>query len=114
MKLVVDANIVIAFLITQGKTAELFLDSRVELVSPEFLFAELDKHKAEILKKTKRAPEEFEIAKQIISRYIRFVSLIELEPYLEKSAKTSPDPNDVLYFAVALKEKCLFGVRIKD
>lgn len=106
MKLVIDANIVIAFLITQGKTAELVMNSNYELISPAFVFTELDEHKEELLGKTKRAPAEFEIAKQILGRYVRIVSIPELEPYLAKASKITPDPDDTLYFALALKEKC--------
>ncbi|TXT53231.1 MAG: putative nucleotide-binding protein, containing PIN domain [Promethearchaeota archaeon] len=51
MKLVVDANILFAGLIKDGKTAELLTSDRLQLLAPQFLFEEFAKYEELILKK---------------------------------------------------------------
>jgi predicted nucleic acid-binding protein len=59
MKLVIDANIIFALLIKEGKTSSIFFNLLLDLYSPEFVLEEIEKHKNEILNKTKRSEEEF-------------------------------------------------------
>ena len=54
MNLVIDANILFASLIKEGKTIELLLNPFFNLYAPEFLFEEFVKYKKEILLKTHR------------------------------------------------------------
>ena len=60
--------------------------------------------------KSKRNQEEpktiFVKLMDIIKRKIFLVPLEELLPYLEEAEKICPDPDDVAYFALALKIKC--------
>ena len=48
MKLVIDANRVIAALIKQSTTRELLLDMAFEFIAPDFLKTELERHREEI------------------------------------------------------------------
>ena len=63
MYLVVDANILIAALIRDSTTRKLLLSEKFELVAPEFLAGEIDKHIAEISKKAKDLPGTIWISK---------------------------------------------------
>ncbi|MFH0713838.1 MAG: PIN domain-containing protein [Candidatus Micrarchaeota archaeon] len=54
MDLVVDANILFASLIKQGKTIELLFNEDFRLFAPEFIIEELLEHEEEILQKSKR------------------------------------------------------------
>jgi len=107
MKLVIDANIIISALISfAGKTADLLFSDKFELITPEFLLEEIEKHKPEILHKSGLSEVEFDLALSIITSKITFIHSSEFEFFVPKAKLTSPDPNDAEYFALALKYKC--------
>jgi len=106
MKLVVDANVLFSALIKQEITAELLLDLSLNLYAPEFILEEFEKHKQEILSKTKRTEDEFDDIFNIIKEIINIIPVEEFENYLNEARKISPDSDDVIYFALALKLKC--------
>ena len=107
MELVIDANILMSALIaTEGKNYDLIFNDRVRLFSLDKLLYELEKHKAEILDKSGLSKYEFDIFLSFISSQIEFVSYSELEKFIPEAEKISPDPNDIEYFALALKMKC--------
>jgi len=106
MKLIVDANIIIAILLMQGKTAKLFLSDKLELFSPPFLIQEIEKHATEILSKTKRTRSEFNKVLTIIHERITFLNEEDVGVHMQMSTKMSPDFNDSAYFAAALFVQC--------
>ena len=107
MELVIDANILMSALIaTEGKNYDLIFNDRIRLFSLDKLLYELEKHKAEILDKSGLSKYEFDIFLSFISSQIEFVSYSELEKFIPEAEKISPDPNDIEYFALALKMKC--------
>jgi predicted nucleic acid-binding protein len=107
MLLVVDANVVFSVLIKGGKTLDIFIlnraNKRFEFIAPEFLMVEVEKHTIEILKKTGLSSEELEKVLDFLEKEIEFVSFIDFSEFYEEAEKISPDPNDVQYFALALK-----------
>ena len=103
MDLVVDANILFAALIKDGITAKLLFLDDLHLYAPEFLLDEFNKHRKYLLDKTHRTKEEFNEILQVLSCRIIFFPLEDIELYLEKADKISPDPDDSIYFAIALK-----------
>jgi len=107
MLLVVDANVVFSVLIKGGKTLDIFIlnraNKRFEFIAPEFLMVEVEKHTIEILQKTGLSSEELENVLEFLEKEIEFVSFIDFAEYYEEAEKISPDPNDVQYFALALK-----------
>lgn len=58
MLLVADANELFAAIIGRGKRLNLFFDSKLELVSPEFILNEFIEHKDEIVGKSKLSENE--------------------------------------------------------
>ena len=48
MDLVVDANVIFAALIKEGKTHELIFDEKLHLFTTEFFFTEFEKHAKEL------------------------------------------------------------------
>ena len=102
MKLVVDANIVIASLIKEGKTAELLINPSISLFAPEFIKEEILKHKDEILEKTQRKNNQFEDILEEILSIIRIVSKERIDKFISRAKGISPDPKDKAYFALAL------------
>ena len=103
MDLIIDANILFAALVKDGATIELILEYDFHLFAPEFLFDEFSKYKDELLEKTKRTPEEFDQILDLLKLKINVVPKEDFETFLEQAHKISPDPDDAVYFALALK-----------
>jgi predicted nucleic acid-binding protein len=59
-----------------------------------------------ILKKSKKSMKDIERLFFELSQIIIFIPDNELELYLNHAKRISPDPDDVLYFAFALKLQC--------
>ena len=106
MKLIIDANEIFSILITKGACTKLFFNKELELYSPEYLIIELEKHKKEILSKTKRTQEEFCQLLDLIMRRVKIVNECYYLSFIEEAKNISPDPFDVPYFALALKLEC--------
>src|SRR3990167_10668831 len=90
----------------------LLFSDKFRLFTPEYIFTELEKHKEEILSKTKRTTEEFFRLVETLKRRIVIVSLEELVPFVKEAEKITPDHDDMAYFALALKLNC--AIRSND
>ncbi len=106
MKLIIDANEIFSILIKEGSCAKLFFDKGLDLYSPEYLIIELEKHREEILSKTKRTSQEFNHLLNIIIRRIKILNECYYLSFIDEAKDLSPDPFDVPYFALALKLDC--------
>jgi len=106
MDLVVDANVLFSALIKDSFAYNLIFSDSFHLFTPEYIFTELEKHKEELLKKSERTDEEFFRLVETLKRRIVIVPLEELVPYVEEAEKLTPDPDDMAYFALALKLNC--------
>lgn len=106
MRLVVDANILFSALIKESMTKRILFNLFYELYSPIFVFKEFKKYKEEILSKTHRRKEEFYEVLENLKEVISFIPEEEFEDYFEEAEKICPDPNDAIYFALALKLNC--------
>jgi predicted nucleic acid-binding protein len=104
VELIIDANILFSALLKDSVTSDLLFKHK--LYAPEFIIDEFKKYKKELMKKTKRSDKEFTIFFEIIERNITLIPKEALQLYIKKAEKISPDPKDVLYFALALKLKC--------
>tara|TARA_Y100000310_G_C20399811_1_gene676856 strand:+ start:337 stop:738 length:402 start_codon:yes stop_codon:yes gene_type:complete len=106
MDLVIDANVLFATLIKGGFSQNLLFNGKFHLFTPEYVFIEIEKHKDEILKKTKGTEKEFFRVIEIIKRKITIVPFEELMDFVDEAEKITPDPDDMAYFALALKLNC--------
>ena len=106
MDLVIDANILFAVCIKSGKTEEIIFSEEIHLFAPEFIFQEFSKYKELLLEKTNRSEEEFYKLLSILRKRITIISNEETEHFIVLAKKTSPDPKDADYFALALKLNC--------
>ncbi len=114
MKLVVDANVIIASFIRKGKAAELLINPLLELYAPDFIIEEVHKYKEEIISRTHRNLESLSI---ILSDMLSIISIIpekETSDYLKEAEDFSPDEKDVPYLALALKLNCPILSNDKD
>lgn len=114
MDLVVDANILFSALIKDGLNYQFLFDDRFHLFTPEYIFAEFENHKEEIIEKTERTTEEFFRLIEILKRRMIIIPLEELTEYINKAEQITPDPNDFVYFALALKLKCAIWSNDKE
>ncbi|MFH1181468.1 MAG: PIN domain-containing protein [Candidatus Woesearchaeota archaeon] len=106
MNLVVDANVIFSAIIRESRTHEILFSELMHPFTPEFFLTELEEHAKEIQKKTDKTEEEFAQLASVLKKKLIFVPLQELLPYLDEAERICPDPDDVAYFALALKLKC--------
>ena len=106
MNLVVDTNVLIAALIKGNYTKEILLSDMFHLFAPTFMLAEIEKYKKVILEKTNGSSIDFTNLLTVFKQRIQFVELSELEKYVQVAEKVTPDPNDMLFIALALKLNC--------
>lgn len=105
MKLVVDANIIIAALIARSVTLRLILDDRLTLITSGFAFDEINSHMKEITGKAQLNEGEMHVVMARIRDRIAVERPTD-KILLEKAFVASPDKDDAQYFALALKHKC--------
>jgi len=111
MKIVVDVNVILSSLLTKGNSSEVFklnfIFNKFDFIAPEFLLAELKKHKEEFFKRSKLSKEEFEESLEFVLEQITFVPKSEFENFLPKTKKLlSEHLKDIQYLALALKLNC--------
>ena len=107
MKLVIDANIILSALIAYNQTVvDLFFSKELEILSPEYVLQEIEEHKEEILEKTGYTSVDFDIILSLLYSRIELVPFSVFERYISEAKAICPDPDDVEYFALALKLQC--------
>ncbi|MBS3095296.1 hypothetical protein J4231_01320 [Candidatus Woesearchaeota archaeon] len=111
MELVIDANILFAALIKNSRTSELLF--KHTLYAPEYIFTEFKKYKDEVREKTHRSEEDFNLVFDLFERNVILVPKEEINLFLDKAEKICPDPKDVPYFALCLKQNCAFWTNDK-
>ena len=108
MELVVDANILFSALIKSGITRELMVNDELLLYTPEYLINEFFEHIEELRKKTHADTFKLqnEVQKLIYLSRLKIIPIREINPYVKTAKIISSDPEDILYFATALKMNC--------
>ena len=104
MKLVVDANVVISALIADSKTRELIVTLEPDLLTPEFVYEEIENYTELIVEKSGMNPERVTKFVDLLFQHIEVVPASKFYPYIEEAdaAIGETDPDDVLYVACAL------------
>ena len=106
MNIIIDANIIIAALIKQGKTAEILVNPILKLNAPEIILKEIDNHFEEIIIKSNKTNEDFLKTLFYIKEIIKIIPNSEIYEFIGQAKEISPDQDDIMYFALALKLKC--------
>ena len=104
MDLVIDSNILFAALLKESGTSDILF--KHTLYAPEFIFEEFKKYKEYLKGKTKRTEEDFDGLFDLFERNVILIPKEEIESFIEKAEKISPDAKDIPYLALALKLKC--------
>ena len=104
MKLVVDANVVISALIADSKTRELIVTLEPDLLTPKFVYDEIENYTELIVEKSGTSPERVAKFVDLLFQYIEVVPADEFYPHIEEAeaAIGETDPDDVLSVACAL------------
>lgn len=105
MKLVVDANIMIAAVMRDSTTRKLFFDPRLSLFAPEVLRAEVLKNietNEEILARVKLPISELRSIFSLLCNRITFVPTELHEHLFPDALKVAPHKEDAPYIALAL------------
>jgi len=108
MEFVVDANILFASLIKEGLTRRILLDHHLSFYVPELIIEEFIEHIEELETKTKvnRKILKKKVKELMRLANIKIVSEDDFYEYLKTASNISPDPDDIMYFALALKLNC--------
>ena len=107
MKIVIDANILIAALIKDSKAREIITSQEFEFLTPEFILEEIRKYREEIKKKANLDQEGFELVMSILFETIKIIPKEDYELSLDKAKEImNDDVKDVPYVAVQLALNC--------
>lgn len=106
MELVVDTNILYTFFWKKSLARKILMKTNLGLFSPEFALEEINAHESDILKKTGLSKKEFRQLRTDLAIAVEFIPLEEYKKFLKPASDISPDPNDVDFFALALKLSC--------
>ncbi len=101
--LIIDANILFSALIKNSVTAKLIFEEEFLLYTPEFIIEEFLKYQEMITMKTSRSKEEFIQIMHMLKDIIIIIPQEEYASFTQEAKNISPDSNDILYFALALK-----------
>jgi predicted nucleic acid-binding protein len=106
MKVVIDTNEIFSFFNVHSKARELSLIPNLDLHSPSFSLKEIEKHKSKILKNFSLVESQYLLVLKLLKIVIKFVEESKYSEFLSEAEEISPDPNDVDFFALALKLNC--------
>lgn len=107
MNVIIDSNTLFSALIKDSTTRRIILDYDGLFLFPSYIFIEMQKHKAELLKKSGMAENDLNKLLQLVLKKAVIVPNEVLLPYKEEAYEIvkAIDPDDVLFFACALAYK---------
>ncbi len=85
MEIVVDTNIIISALLRDGLTRRILLLSPFDMYTLAFAQEEIQKHKAELIYKSKLTDEQFGYLIQLIFSRMSLVPLQDIEPFRDRA-----------------------------
>lgn len=106
MRIVIDTNEIFSFFNRKSKAREISLLPNIELYSPLFSLEEIKKHKSDILERFNLTEEQYSLIEKLLRIVVNFISEDEYSQFTTEARGFSPDPNDVDFFALALKLNC--------
>jgi predicted nucleic acid-binding protein len=106
MNLVADANILFSALIKDSLSTKLLFNQNLKLYCPDFMIEEILKHYRLIREKSSLDEEKFIQVMHMLKDQILVIQQEKYSDFIEEAIRTSPDINDAMYFALALKLSC--------
>lgn len=116
MKIVIDTNIFIAAIIKPSYVRRLLIESPTELLFPEVILEEINDHRNEILKKSKLSPNDFEVVKSTLLKYVKLIPSRSIKPYSKEAIKIIGhiDSDDAPFIATCLANGAILWSEDKD
>lgn len=110
MRIVLDANVIIAGLMGSRGTIVLLTSQNHSFYAPKKIIIEITKHKQEICKFSNQTNEEFETNYRAILTFINVLDFVEYEQFIDlaKRALGKRDLKDADYLACGLAVKADF------
>ncbi len=104
MRIVIDSNVLFSSLIRNSTTRRIILQYNGFFLFPSYIFTEMQKHKKELLRKSKMNSEEFNNLLNVILKKVVIVPNETLKQHTQKALEIIKDIdiNDVLFIACAL------------
>lgn len=104
MKIIIDSNILFSALIKDSLTRRMILEYNGYFLFPYFIFEEMEKHKGELLKKSKMSTKDFNLLLNLLLRTVMIVPTEVLFQYRKEAYEIIKDidPDDTLFIACAL------------
>jgi predicted nucleic acid-binding protein len=107
MKLVVDANIIIAALIKSGAARRIILSDKLLFLSPDFIIDETYKYREYICSKSGLDDDQFDLLMSLLFMQIDIIPLEEYKAQIRPASKIMKDDiKDIPYVACFLAKKC--------
>ena len=104
MNIIIDSNVLFSALIKNSWTRTTILNYNGFFLFPDFIFDEINKHKAELIKKSGMKKREFETLLNIIIEKVIIIPSTAFYPFQKKAMNIVKeiDPDDVIFIACAL------------
>jgi predicted nucleic acid-binding protein len=104
MRLVIDANVVISALIADSKTRELIVTLESDLLTPAFVYDEIENYEDLIVEKSGMDPDRVAQFIDLLFQYIEVVPADDFYPVIDRADEAigDTDSDDVLYLACAI------------
>jgi len=104
LKIVIDSNILFSALIKDSITRSIILDYEKQFLFPSYIFEEMEKHKTELLTKSKMKEKDFEELLRLLLQKVIIIPNEVLLHYRDEAYKIIKDidPDDVTFIACAL------------
>jgi predicted nucleic acid-binding protein len=104
MQLVIDANVVILALATDGAVRTAIRTSTDDVCTPWYIQTEIDNHRTAIRKKSGLSTQTFDALIQELVDYVEIIPQEAMRSHLHDAARGMQlyDPDDMLYVAAAL------------
>jgi len=108
MEIVLDTNILISSLLRNGLTRDIISVSPFKMYTVLYAKIEMEKHKDELLSKSKLDEKSFGYLKEFIFGKINFIPLEDLAPFKDKAIEVMHDIDidDSPFLALAMSLNC--------
>lgn len=108
MEIVLDTNILISSLLRNGLTRDLISLSPFKMYTVEYAKFEVEKHKDELLSKSKLDEDSFDYLTEFVFGKVSLIPMAELSPFKDEAIKIMReiDINDSPFIALAMLLNC--------
>lgn len=104
MQFVIDANVLISALATDGAVRTAIRTAADDVRTPGYIHTEIGNHRADIRAKSGLSPQAFDALLTDLFDHVEVIPLAVMRPHLHEAARGMHeyDPDDTLYIAAAL------------